>query len=164
MARIMKSDSFGRLILSEEEVLDFIYEHPDTADRRLGNLWTLDGLAPRINDWNPANKKEFDETLQSHWLKNVKLDAYDHLRRRLLLNVESTTEFIRIKHELEEFEKRKLQQLLVQLDMIVKLMRENNIVWGVGRGSSVSSHVLYLLGVHKINSMKYNLDYHEFFK
>ena len=46
----------------------------------------------------------------------------------------------------------------------VELMRENNVVMGVGRGSSVASYVLYLLGVHKIDSIKYNLDYREFFR
>jgi DNA polymerase III alpha subunit len=43
-------------------------------------------------------------------------------------------------------------------------MRDNNIVWGVGRGSSVASYVLYLLGIHKIDSIKYNLSPDEFFK
>ena len=46
----------------------------------------------------------------------------------------------------------------------VELMRENDVVMGVGRGSSVDSYVLYLLGVHKIDSIKYNLDYREFFR
>jgi DNA polymerase III alpha subunit len=43
-------------------------------------------------------------------------------------------------------------------------MRDNNIVWGVGRGSSVSSYVLYLLGVHRVNSLYYDLDIHEFLR
>ena len=43
-------------------------------------------------------------------------------------------------------------------------LHENNVVMGVGRGSSVASYVLYLLGVHKIDSIKYNLDYREFFR
>jgi len=43
-------------------------------------------------------------------------------------------------------------------------MRQNNIVWGVGRGSSVASYCLYLLGVHKINSLKFDLDIKEFLK
>jgi DNA polymerase III alpha subunit len=37
-------------------------------------------------------------------------------------------------------------------------------VWGVGRGSSVASYVLFLIGVHRIDSMKYNLDYKEFLR
>jgi DNA polymerase III alpha subunit len=43
-------------------------------------------------------------------------------------------------------------------------MRENDIVWGVGRGSSVASYTLYLIGVHKIDSIKYELDINEFLK
>jgi DNA polymerase III alpha subunit len=43
-------------------------------------------------------------------------------------------------------------------------MRKHNIVWGVGRGSSVASYVLYLIGVHKINSMYYDLDIEEFLR
>ena len=38
------------------------------------------------------------------------------------------------------------------------------IVWGVGRGSSVASFCLFLIGVHKINPMIYNLDYTEFLR
>ena len=41
-------------------------------------------------------------------------------------------------------------------------MGENKIVWGVGRGSSVSSYILYLLGVHKVNSIKYGLNITDF--
>jgi DNA polymerase III alpha subunit len=47
---------------------------------------------------------------------------------------------------------------------IVDTLRANNIVWGVGRGSSVASYVLHLIGVHKIDSIKYNIPIEEFFK
>ena len=54
--------------------------------------------------------------------------------------------------------------LLKYLKYLVDTMRENKIVWGVGRGSSVASYVLYLIGVHKIDSIKYELDIKEFLK
>ena len=47
---------------------------------------------------------------------------------------------------------------------LVNFMRENNIVWGVGRGSSVASYVLYLIGVHRIDSIQYGLDWREFLR
>jgi DNA polymerase III alpha subunit len=34
----------------------------------------------------------------------------------------------------------------------------------VGRGSSVASYVLFLIGVHKIDPIKYELPIEEFFK
>ena len=43
-------------------------------------------------------------------------------------------------------------------------MRENRLIWGVGRGSSVSSYVLYKLGVHRIDSLHYELDPTEFLR
>ena len=54
--------------------------------------------------------------------------------------------------------------LLFYLKYLVDTMRGNSIVWGVGRGSSVASYVLYLLGVHKVDSIKYDLDINEFLR
>jgi len=47
---------------------------------------------------------------------------------------------------------------------MVDTFRKNNVVWGVGRGSSVSSYVLYLLGVHRVDSIKYKLNINEFLR
>ena len=66
--------------------------------------------------------------------------------------------------ELKEYQRRDLISLLRQMKYIVDTLRDNNIIWGVGRGSSVASYVLFLLGVHKIDSVKYNLPIEEFFK
>lgn len=54
--------------------------------------------------------------------------------------------------------------LLRFLHYLVNFMKENNIIWGVGRGSSVASYVLFLLGVHKIDSLQYNLNWREFLR
>jgi DNA polymerase III alpha subunit len=66
--------------------------------------------------------------------------------------------------ELTEFETRNLFPVLRILIYIIETMRKHKLVWGVGRGSSVASYVLYLLGVHKVDSLKYNLDINEFLK
>jgi DNA polymerase III alpha subunit len=73
-------------------------------------------------------------------------------------------EHARIQLELEEFRQRNMIDLLRWLKYFVDTCRTNNIVWGVGRGSSVASYVLYLIGVHKIDSIKYNLDFSEFMR
>jgi DNA polymerase III alpha subunit len=54
--------------------------------------------------------------------------------------------------------------LLQYLKYLVDTMRKNNIVWGVGRGSSVASFVLFLIGIHRINSLYYQLSIDEFLK
>jgi DNA polymerase III alpha subunit len=43
-------------------------------------------------------------------------------------------------------------------------MSSNGIIWGVGGGSSVASYVLYKLGVHRVDSLYYNLDVTEFLR
>ena len=62
------------------------------------------------------------------------------------------------------FKERDMVDVLIFLKYLVDTMRENNIIWGVGRGSSVASFCLYLIGVHKVNPLKFNLDIKEFLK
>jgi DNA polymerase III alpha subunit len=78
--------------------------------------------------------------------------------------VNTVEEAVRISEELELFRSRNLETMLRFMIYLVRVMRENNIVWGVGRGSSVSSFLLYLVGLHQINSVKYNLDIKEFIR
>jgi DNA polymerase III alpha subunit len=66
--------------------------------------------------------------------------------------------------ELIKFQERKMFVLLQYLKYLVDTMRKNNVVWGVGRGSSVASFVLFLIGVHRINSLYYDLSIDEFLK
>jgi DNA polymerase III alpha subunit len=62
------------------------------------------------------------------------------------------------------YQERDLFDLLRYLVYLVDVMKDNNVIWGVGRGSSVASYVLYLLGVHRIDSMFYDLDVREFLR
>ena len=50
------------------------------------------------------------------------------------------------------------------LKYLVDTMTQNQVIWGVGRGSSVASYVLYKLEVHRIDSLHYNLDVTEFLR
>jgi DNA polymerase III alpha subunit len=73
-------------------------------------------------------------------------------------------ELQRVGEELLLYQERDLFNLLRYLKYFVDTMRANSVIWGLGRGSSVASYVLYLLEVHKINSMFYDLDIKEFLK
>jgi DNA polymerase III alpha subunit len=70
----------------------------------------------------------------------------------------------RLEVELELFKKHNMIMVLKAMKYLVDSMRSNQIMWGVGRGSSVASYALFLIGVHKIDSVKYNLPIEEFFK
>ena len=70
----------------------------------------------------------------------------------------------RVEMELELYKTRNLYPMLQLVIYIVDTLRKHNLVWGVGRGSSVASYVLYLIGAHKVNSHKYTLNIREFLK
>ena len=70
----------------------------------------------------------------------------------------------RVELELELYKARNLLPMLQLVIYIVDTLRKHNLVWGVGRGSSVASYVLFLLGVHKVDSHKYMLNIREFLK
>ena len=76
----------------------------------------------------------------------------------------SEAELQRCGQELLLYQERGLFPLLQYLKYLVDIMSANNVIWGVGRGSSVASFVLYKLGVHRINSLYYNLDVAEFLR
>ena len=82
----------------------------------------------------------------------------------LLCQCQDIVTYNRTENELELYRKYEMIPVLKTMKYIVDTLRKNNIVWGVGRGSSVASYVLYLIGVHKIDSVKYNLPIEEFFK
>jgi DNA polymerase III alpha subunit len=91
------------------------------------------------------------------------LDIEEYISQRLPKDVRIEA-VQRISIELEMYRTRNLYPILQVLIYIIDTMRNNDIVWGVGRGSSVASYVLYILGVHKVDSLKYNLDIKEFLK
>jgi DNA polymerase III alpha subunit len=101
--------------------------------------------------------------------KNLDIDS--HLRTMLCektgckdFHIETMPEWVRVCEELQEFKKRNMIPVLQFLIYLVDVCKENNVVLGVGRGSSVASYILYLIGAHKVNSLKYNLDIKEFLK
>ena len=98
--------------------------------------------------------KEFN--IPQHY-KNIDVEEYVH---RLIPASGQDVNIItaRVEMELAEFEARKLFPVLQLLIYIIETMRKNSLVWGVGRGSSVASYILYLLGIHKVDSVKYKLD------
>jgi len=82
----------------------------------------------------------------------------------LLDKCQNDEEKMRVQMEYDLFEKKDFIRVLQFLIYFIDTLRKNNIVWGVGRGSSVASFCLFLIGVHKINPLLYNLDITEFLR
>ncbi len=172
---LLKTDNLGIPRFSNRDLIDMIYsgrqdmchvvlcdpsddvEKFNQASEELG-LPTLTAYVPL-----DVNKSEFDNLCQKDWYMpdNYKdIDVLEYLYKRC----DNHVQVQRMAEELSAYLDRDLENLLRYMIYLVDFMRENNIVWGVGRGSSVASYVLYLIGIHKIDSIKYELDWREFLR
>ncbi len=121
--------------------------------------------APDLIQYNKLDMtvEQFDNKMQSNWLMPEQYKTMD-IAQYVLNQCQGEAELQRAGEELLLFQERDMFVLLRYLKYLVDTMRENNIVWGVGRGSSVASFVLFLLGIHRINSLYYDLSIDEFLK
>lgn len=106
---------------------------------------------------------EFDVMKQNSWHMPDEYKELD-IAEYILSLCDSDEKLQRCGQELLLFQERNLFDLLRYLKYLVDTLQSNNMIWGVGRGSSVASYVLYLLGVHRIDSMFYDLDPNEFLR
>jgi DNA polymerase III alpha subunit len=70
----------------------------------------------------------------------------------------------RLETELDYFDRMGLFGFLISLKNLILEFEKDGVVWGVGRGSACASYVLYLLGVHDINPITYDISFTEFSK
>ena len=92
-------------------------------------------------------------------IKAINLDQFIHE----LCDDDDEIGAIRITNEYQEFKRRDLIMFLKTVIFIIDRFRRNNVIWGVGRGSSCASYLLFKLGLHSVNPLKYNIPYSEFF-
>jgi len=173
----MKTNKFGEIILDRDDLCDLVMQGIDVTDLRslaVDHTVDLDGLICSIQQpenlltWTlpedaAMSVAEFDAKRQQRWFMP---DEYKQLDiAELVLTLCTTQEQIqRVGQELLLYQERGLFDLLRYLKYLVDVMRQNKVIWGVGRGSSVASYVLYLLGVHRIDSLHYDLDPTEFLR
>jgi DNA polymerase III alpha subunit len=106
---------------------------------------------------------EFDKKLQDIWFMPDEYKNMD-IAKYVLDQCKTDEELQRAGQELMLYQERDMFILLKYMKYLVDTMRENNIIWGVGRGSSVASFVLYLINIHRINSLHWDLQIEEFLK
>ena len=172
---LMKTDDLGIPRFTNKELVNMIYsghvdkchvvlcEQSDDVDK-FNTAMEEQGL-DKLQKYIPldVDEKTFDGVCQSEWFMPEEYKAID-VQNWVLNKCTTDKEIARASQELIEFKKRDMNNLLRYMIYLVDFMRENNIVWGVGRGSSVASYVLYLIGVHKINSIQFDLDWREFLR
>lgn len=168
----MIKDKLGQIILEEDDLIDILMTDPEreikhalVKDLDLSKVEELIDNIHKFVEYKPidVDVTTFDSVMQSQWHMPEEYQNLD-VAQWILDQCKEDHELQRVGEELLLYQERDLFNLLKYLKYLVDTMRDNNVVWGVGRGSSVASYVLYLIGVHRINSMYYNLDVSEFLR
>jgi DNA polymerase III alpha subunit len=170
----MKYDQYGIAYTTEDELFSLLYQRPDLDISRFqvldpqGFNRSVDELyaeTDKLKTYIPytVDLEEFDRVQQANWHMSEEYHKLD-IAQWLLDQCKTDHELQRVAEELLLYQERDLFDLLRYLKYFVDTMRKNGVVWGLGRGSSVASYCLYLIGVHRIDSMYYDLDIAEFLK
>ena len=168
-----KTNEHGDVIFTEEDAIQLLYTDPefdisklyfDDIEKYSTSLKELGIDLPVINTApKRAKPEEFDKQNCDDWHMPEKYYKINVLEW-LLDKCQNDEEKMRVQTEYSLFEQKNFIKVLQFLIYFIDTLRANNIVWGVGRGSSVASFCLFLIGVHKINPMLYNLDITEFLR
>ena len=152
-----------RFLLSGKELNEHVFVKEVTPEINEFNSFLDDELGikgsmrPLNTSWNLP--QEYLEIDVEKLVKDRLIDTSDGMSDDEILS-----RLERVNMELAAFEQLRLTDFLKTLLFIINTLEKNGKVWGVGRGSSVSSYVLYLLGVHDIDSFRFNLSFSDFIK
>jgi DNA polymerase III alpha subunit len=168
----MRTDKYSNPIFNEQDLFDALYRGyqfnvDDTmlVEERTNSIQQIEAqlgfkfIEPYETHFEIA---EYDKSCQTIW--NMPREYCPNLVEILYGMCTTEEQKDRVSEELEAFIEHGMMDLLFYLKYLVDTLKTNNIVWGVGRGSSVASYVLYLIGIHRIDSIKYNLDWREFLR
>lgn len=166
----MRLDKFGNPVFNEDDLFNALYTgHKLTSDIFVDHTESITQLetASNLGFWFPLDEfnytiADYDAAMQADWKMPASYKTMDI--EGFLASVCPKENYQRLVDELQEFKNRNMLDLLRWLKYFVDEMTAKDVVWGVGRGSSVASYVLYLIGVHSIDPIKYNLDWQEFLR
>ena len=172
----MKSNQYGEIILDETDLCDLIMQGRDVTQMKcvVDPGVNIESVIHLIEDpgqlvsWTfPYNSDisvpDWDSAQQRRWHMPDQYQQLD-IAEHMIAMCDTPEKLQRVGNELLLYQERGLFNLLRYLKYLVDVMRDNRVIWGVGRGSSTASYVLYLLGVHQIDSMYYDLDVSEFLR
>ena len=169
----MIKDEYSQYIFTENEICDLFLSNPEIRFREALVIDRDINLDPELELSVPHKFKkyfrqstslsEFDEVQSSTWLMPKSYQEMD-IAKYVIDMCSNEEELIRAGEELLLFQERDMFMMLRYMKYLVDVMRANNILWGVGRGSSTASFVLFLIGIHRINPIYWGLDIKEFLK
>ena len=159
---ILTSDGLLELLLDKKSIDGLLVEESDET-QKYNQMSEDDKVILYTEELQNQSKDAYDEVNSSIWFTPEEYQSIN-IEEWLLSKCNTNPQKDRVHKELNMYEERNLYPLLKHLIFLVDHFRKNNIVWGIGRGSSVASYILYLIGIHKVDSIKYDLDIEEFLR
>jgi DNA polymerase III alpha subunit len=171
----LATNKYGQVLLSSENLRDLLLQGKNIShlnvvpneDIELFEKYQSELLPRTIVFLNNIDEslsfEEFHQKCADKWTFPAIYQQID-VRQWLHDKCKTQQEIDRVNEEFVLYKDRDLIMLLRLFIYLVDYMRENKCMWGVGRGSAVSSFCLYLIGIHRINSIKYNLDINDYLK
>ncbi len=163
----------GDTVVSPDHVLEFIdrglsdfYVTEETEEIKQHNRYVSNPIKTKTSnrplefEWNiPEPHKSMDvvQHIIDLWAEDC--NQNDHYT-----SDECDVRAMRVSDELHLYKDLQLLPILRAIIYIINTLQDKKIVWGVGRGSSVSSYILYLIGVHDVDSVKYELEITDFLR
>lgn len=159
---ILDSNDLINLILNENNINGLLASETDESIK-FNRFSETDKLLIYNNDLESQNQEDYDHESSNLWFTPQEYQEIN-LSNWLLSRCSNDLQKNRVIEELNMYEERNLFPLLQHLIYLVDHFRKNNIVWGIGRGSSVASYILFLISIHKVDSILYDLDIREFLR
>ncbi len=166
-------DNYSRQVLNEDQACNMLYANPalDISNLCLEDVSKFNGASKKLHlntfvkqlDELDIDVEQYHADNRHNWSMPDKYKQLD-IAEYLLNLCNTDAQLQRVGTELLLYQERGMFDLLCFLVYLVDTMRDKGVVWGVGSGSSVASYVLYLIGVHRINSIQYDLDWREFLR
>ena len=172
----MRSNQYGEIVLDETDLCDLIMQGRDLTQMKcvVDHTVDIESAIELLEDpaqlvtWtfpydSDISVPDWDSIQQRRWHMPAEYQQLD-IAELVVAMCDTPEKLQRVAHELLLYQERGLFDLLRYLKYLVDVMKNNHVIWGVGRGSSVASYVLYLLGVHRIDSIYYDLAVEEFLR
>jgi DNA polymerase III alpha subunit len=167
----------GASIVSPEQVARCLLLGAHPTDLRVdGEGWEIDSFNAQVEPEDHLNPPTDAVRLDFSWQlpeKYLQLDIYEAVGRAYeaasaelhasYTPAQRDLALSRVAAELAEFERRGLTNFLRTIIYVIDVFREKQVIWGVGRGSSCASYVLFLLGLHAVDPIKFDVPLEEFF-
>jgi len=164
----------GDSTLKSDKVLQFVQLGNDTeglfVDQLTDDIKQFNKL---VSTKDQIKIKEQVRDLDTEWnipQEYKDLDLVDYLIDKLYASeidkftIDFDNRAQRIATELQLYKELNLENVLRTIIYIINTLDSKKVVWGVGRGSSVSSYILYLIDVHDVDSVLYELDVKDFLR